>query len=151
MSFRTRLGPALGTALLSAAVATALLLIPFGGLLLSFLFMPVVLGPPIVAQVIALEDASLRRALERTRRLLRGRSLRMTQYLLNVGVGLGIVAVVIVGGAMYAVLLSPELVRVLIGSVYQSIVLGAFVGYLSTVEYVIYTDLSATARDPIPD
>lgn len=149
--FRDRLKPALATGLLSAFIASALLLVPFLGLLLSFLLMPLVLGPPIVGQVIAVEGLSLREALKRARGLTAGMTGRVSLYLLNVGVGLGILSVLLVGGAMSLARTAGDLPRVLITSIYQAAVLGIIVGFLATVEYVVFTKLRARAVDATPD
>ncbi|MEA2446506.1 MAG: hypothetical protein QOK47_143, partial [Actinomycetota bacterium] len=57
---------------------------------------------------------------------------------------------ILIGGSMYLVLDAGDLVRVLIASLYQAAVLGVIVGFLATVEYVIYTQLRATVGDATP-
>ena len=146
-----RLRPALASASLAALVSCVMALLPYLGLLLSFLLGPLVFGPPIVAQVIAVEGLSLRDALSRTRTLLAGVGGRAFLYLLNIGVGIGILSVLMIGGAMSLVVDGPEIVRVLVNSVYQSAVLGLLVGFLATVEYVMFTQLRARAGDATPD
>lgn len=140
-----RLGVALRSALLAAVVASVLLLVPYLGLLLSFLLMPLVLGPPIVGQVVAIEGLSLRGSLARARDLTEGIRGRTIVYLLNIGVGLGILSVLLVGGSMALALEASDLVRVLIGSLYQAAMLGAIVGFLASVEFTVYGLLRARA------
>jgi hypothetical protein len=151
--FRIRLQPTLASAGLAALVTCAVALLPYVGLLLSFLLGPLLFGPPIVAQVIAIEELSLSEALSRTRLLLAGVGGRAFLYLLNVGVGLGILSVLLIGGAMSFTIGADTIVRVLVASLYQATVLGAIVGFLATVEYVMFLELRArvTAADAIPD
>jgi hypothetical protein len=140
-----RLGVALRSALLAAVIASLLLLVPYLGLLLSFLLMPLVLGPPIVGQVVALEGLSLRDSIVRARELTEGIRGRIALYLLNIGVGLGILSVLLVGGSMALALDASDVVRVLIASLYQAAILGALVGFLATVEFTVYSQLRARA------
>jgi len=151
--FRERLKPSLAAALLSALLATILLFVPYIGLLLSFLLMPLILGPPIIGQVVAVEGLSIRDAKERARALTEGIRGRVLLYLLNVGLGLGIATVLLVGGAMTLVTSANDLTRVLINSIYQAAILGAIVGFLAAVEYVVFVELVARAKTAvaIPD
>jgi hypothetical protein len=107
--------------------------------------MPLVLGPPIVGQVVAIEGLSLRGSLARARDLTEGIRGRTIVYLLNIGVGLGILSVLLVGGSMALALEASDLVRVLIGSLYQAAMLGAIVGFLASVEFTVYGLLRARA------
>ena len=142
---RTRLGVASRCGLLAAAIACVLVLIPLIGLLLIFVLTPLVIGPPLVAQAVAVEGSSLRAALSRSRAVMVGRSGRVTLYLLCAGLAAGLISTLLVGGAMYLALDAGAAIRVVIGSVYQSVSLGAIVGFLATVEFVLYEELSRTA------
>lgn len=150
--FRSRLRPALAAGLLAALVAGVIALLPYYGLLLSFLLGLLTFGPPIIGQAIAVEGLTLRAAIERAGDLTDGIRGRVFLYLVNVGVGLGILSLLLIGGAMSVTSETSEAVRVLMNSVYQTVVLGALCGFLAAVEYVIFTELRARPKtaDAIP-
>ena len=89
----------------------------------------------------------------RTRVLVAGIGGRAFLYLLNVGVGLGILSVLLIGGAMSFTIGADTIVQVLVASFYQAAVLGAIIGFLATVEYVMFLELRSrvTGADAIPD
>ena len=127
-------------AFLAAVIALlAALLLGFYGLFL----LPLFYGPPLVAQVIAVERVSLRAALGRARSLARGNSLRVFVYLLNVSLGIGVVAFMVVGTLIELTRNAPELATSLVLAVVQGIVLGILIAFLAAVQTVMYLALRA--------
>ena len=127
-------------AFLAAVIALlAALMLGFYGLFL----LPLFYGPPLVAQVIAIERVSMRAALGRARSLARGQNLRVFVYLLNVSLGIGVVAFMVVGTLIELTRDAPALATSLVLAVVQGIVLGLLIGYLACVQTVMYLSLRA--------
>ena len=127
-------------ALIAAVIAlVAALLLGFYGLFL----LPLFYGPPLVAQAIAVERVRFRVALRRARELAARSMLRVFVYLLNVSLGIGVVAFVIVGTLIELTRRAPETPTAVVLAVVQGIVLGVLIAYLACVQTVMYLSLRA--------
>ena len=127
-------------ALVAAIVALlAALLLGFYGLFL----LPLFYGPPLVAQALAVERVPLRAALRKARLLAAGNMLRVFVYLLNVSLGIGVVAFMVVGTLIELTRQAPEAATSIVLAVVQGIVLGLLIAYLACVQTVMYLSLRA--------
>ena len=90
----------LAAALASSMVTLALVFLLAGsGLLnlLTFVITPLLFGPPVLAQVIAIEHRTLGAAWRRSRELLAGNAPRVLLYLVNVALGIGLLQLIFLG------------------------------------------------------
>lgn len=127
-------------ALLAAVIALlAALLLGFYGLFL----LPLFYGPPLVAQAIAIERVSMRTALRRAKEVAGRTFLRVFVYLLNVSLGIGVIAFMVVGTLIELTRQAPETPTAIVLAVVQGIVLGLLIAYLACVQTVMYLSLRA--------
>lgn len=127
-------------AFLAAVIALlAALLLGFYGLFL----LPLFYGPPLVAQTIAIERVSMRSALRRAKEVAARTVLRVFVYLLNVSLGIGVIAFVVVGTLIELTDQAPETATAIVLAVIQGIVLGLLIAYLACVQTVLYLSLRA--------
>jgi len=141
-------GPLRREAFLSALVAAVIALL--AALLLGFyglFLLPLFYGPPLVAQALAVERVGMRASLRRARTLAAGNSLRVFVYLLNVSLGIGVVAFMVVGTLIELTRRAPEAPTALVLAVVQGIVLGVLIAYLACVQTVMYLSLRAEKED----
>jgi hypothetical protein len=128
---------AVGAASLSAALSIALALIPTIGLVSLLVLTVLLVGPPLVAQAIVVEDLSLRAAVARVVTLVRA-SPRAIAMLVGTGIVLGALSVVIPATAMFLVFEASAWGRTVVVSILQPAVLGCALAYLAALELVVY-------------
>jgi hypothetical protein len=85
-----------------AAVFASFSLFIVGPELGQFITLPFLIGPPIVIQVIVLENKGLGRGWERAKALLKGEWTRIPLYLLTIALGLGLLDFLVVGAVLSA-------------------------------------------------
>ena len=107
------------------------------GLLVVHLFV----GPPILIQVVTLEQRALGDAWAGTRDLLAGHWGRIVMYLLNVAIVAGIVPLVLLSSLELATRRADDMLRLGTFTFLQSLLLGLLVAYLALVQVVCYLDL----------
>jgi hypothetical protein len=111
---------------------------PFGSLVLALFY-----GPPILIQVIAVEDLGIQPAWARTRELMQGHWARILLALLSVALGLGILATTLLslGGALAAD--APRLFQLALFIVLELVIFGLGYSFLGAAGYVCYYDVKA--------
>lgn len=124
-------------------LALATFLGPIGLLLLGTFF-----GPPIVMQVICLEQVSMQEGWARTRALIKGHALRIFGYLVTIALGVGMIGALFVSLVASAVTASP--VRAIAFALVQIVVLSLTLPFLAAAQYACYRDLTfrASTTDP---
>jgi hypothetical protein len=133
------------SALITMFVALAI------GLYASLIF-HLFLGPPLIAQAVAVEGRPLRKAWTQVQTITRRRLARVLLYLLNIALLVGIAALLLVGGLTASVTSAPAGVETLVFILSQSVLLGALAAFMAVFETVLYLDLGAsTTADAIPD
>ena len=112
------------------------------GLLGAFVGSHLLLGPPILAQVIALERASFSEAWIRTKELLRGQALRLFLYLLCAALMI-VMAEIIISGIVFTVLVAAidEDVAVVVNTPIAGIVSGFGLALMSAFALESYLEL----------
>ncbi len=142
---------ATASALVAAGLAILITALPFLGLLLTLVFLPLYLGPPLLGHSVALERLGLREGFDRVRSLTARNGGRVFLYLIATALAIGAIAILLIGGVGAFLLVdAPYALRVVGYSLLQGVALGALVGYLATFELVVYQDLKAAAalRNP---
>ena len=131
--------------LIAGAMIAALLTLLFLqllGLLGALVASHLLVGPPIFAQVIALERKPLQDAWARTKELWKGNVLRLFLYLLCAALGL-VMFEVIVSGIIFTVLATAtgEAAAVIVNTPVSGAVSGLGVSFMSALGLVAYFDL----------
>ena len=119
-------------------LALATFLGPLGLLLLGTFF-----GPPILMQIICIEQVSMQEGWARTRGLIKGHALRIFGYLLTVALGVGIIGALVVSLVASTVTGSPA--RPIAFAVVQVVVLSFTLPFLAAAQYACYRDLTFRA------
>lgn len=119
-------------------LALATFLGPIGLLLLATFF-----GPPILMQVISLEEVSMQEGWARTRALLKGSTLRILGYLVTIALGIGVIGALVVSIVDSTVSASPA--RAIIFGLIQIVVLSVTLPFLGAAQYACYRDLTFRA------
>jgi len=120
------------------------------GLYASLIF-HLFLGPPLIAQAVAVDGRSLPNAWSHVQSITRKRLGRVLLYLLNVALLVGIAALMLVGGITTAVAGAPDAVETTVFILSQSVLLGALAAFMAVFETVLYLDLNAsTTAGAIP-
>lgn len=110
---------------------------------LAPLVLYVVFGPPVLIQVVALEQRDLQGAWGRTRSLLAGRAGRTLLYLLTVAIGVALLSAVIVSLAYSLVADTGDVTRAVALNIVNVLVLGLLFPYLNCAGFSIYDSLRA--------
>jgi hypothetical protein len=138
------------SALFVAGLASSLLSILLQLVLPPFAFFlhPLLYGPAIVVQVIALEAADLKVAMARAGELLRGEKLRVFANLFAVSLGVSILNLLVPGFAGAALnSISNDVVTRTAGTLVQILVTAALVPLVAVSMLVAYFDLRARKED----
>jgi hypothetical protein len=145
---RERLRECLASALLAAMIALFIsVFLGLLGLLIIFLFF----GPPVLMQVVALEDERFQTAWPRTKELLKGHWGRVIMYLFTIGLA---IALIQSGAVAFAAAMTEDLgrwTRAAIVSLAQVVLLGLTMPYLAAAGFALYKDLvwrQAPANEP---
>ena len=131
-------------AIYSAMIIGALAFLPVLGFIL---FLPLFLGPPILAQVIAIEGAPTPEALPRSRFLLAGHTVRVFGYLVSICLGWSLAnflvttIVLLPGGAL------GEGGQRVASGVVSGVVLGLLLPWLAAAALACYLDLRVRKDD----
>jgi hypothetical protein len=136
-------GAVLGAMALSALLTMGVaLLISVYASLIFHLF----LGPPLIAQAIAIEGHSFEKAVRYVQGLTRGRLGRVLLYLLNVALLVGIVAFILVGGLPTLVGGTPYAVQAAVLILTHSLLLGGLIAFMVVFETVLYFGLRSAPK-----
>jgi hypothetical protein len=137
---RAHLGPvvAAGLAATLLSVILRVLLPPF-----EFILRPLLYGPAIVGQVIALEGTDLKGSLSRAGQLLRKETLRIFMYLFAISLGASLLAVLVPGFATIGLGDANDVVYFTITSLLQILVVAIIFPFVAVAMLVAYFDLRA--------
>ncbi|MDP9224257.1 MAG: hypothetical protein M3P18_10445 [Actinomycetota bacterium] len=138
---RPHLGP-----LLAAGLASSLLSIVLLQLLgpLAFFIHPLLYGPAIVGQVIALEGLDLKAGLARARALLRGEQLRIFMYLFTVALGVNLFnGLVLTAASIGLSYIANDALGFTVATLAQIVVAAVIVPFIAVAMLVAYFDLRA--------
>ena len=128
------------------AMGLAALITTFVALVMGIyasLILHLFMGPPLIAQAVAVEGRPLREAWEHVKTITRTRLGRVLLYLLNVALVVGIAELLLVGGLTSSVAGAPDAVRIAVFLLAQSVLLGAIAAFMAVFETVLYFDLSS--------
>ncbi|HWL66398.1 MAG TPA: hypothetical protein VNP73_10530, partial [Actinomycetota bacterium] len=131
------LGPACGAGAVAAAVTIVIALIPLAGLLIVLVFSLGLVGPPLVAQAIAVEDLGLKPSLKRAGEMAR-RFPTGLAAIVGVSAALGVISLVLLGAALAALADAPSAMRTVVISGVQPLVLGSALAYLAALQLVVF-------------
>jgi hypothetical protein len=145
-SLRPRRADLLGAALYSMLLGGFAHLVPFLGLVLPL----ILLGPPVLAQVVAIEERTLAEARPRASSLFSGRMLRTLAFLLPVALVLRLLE-----GALYTAALGAasaagwdaDALALLQGAASAAFIGLVMIPFISALMAVLYFDLRARAGD----
>jgi hypothetical protein len=141
---RPHLGP-----LIAAALASTLLSLVLRQLLppLEFFLRPMLYGPAILVQVIALEGMDLRNGLSRAGELLRKHTLRIFMFLLAVSMGASLLDILLPGFATLGLTSVNNIAYFIVASVIQVLVVVLTLPFVAATMLVAYFDLRARKED----
>lgn len=134
---RPRFKDILTVALIGGMIALAMTTLfgPLGAWLLWALA-----GPPILMQVVCLEDAPLQEAWPRTRELLKGQALRIFGYLLTIGLGIRLVESLV--GSLLDGAIGSTTSGGVVFVLAQVLLFSISLPFLGAVQYACYRDLA---------
>jgi len=138
-SLRGRSGDLVSAGLLVGMLSIAALFLPFGPLG-SMVVVPMLLGPPVLAHVIAGEAKSFPEAVVRSRMLLKGNWGRVLFTLLNVAFAPGILQLVVLSVSV-AMLADAGGLALLVLTLIQTLIAAIALPYLAATAFVAYLDL----------
>ncbi|MDQ3751826.1 MAG: hypothetical protein M3333_02910 [Actinomycetota bacterium] len=144
-SLRGRLKDLMSAGLLVGMLSIVALFLPFGPLG-SVVIVPMLLGPPILAHVIAVEARSFPEAFARARMLLGGNWGRVLVTLLNIAFVLGILQLVLLSSAV-ALLAGAGGLALLLLTLFQTLIAALALPYLAAAAFVTYLDLRVRNED----
>jgi hypothetical protein len=136
-------------ALIAAGLAATLLSILLRGLLppVAFFLQPLLYGPAIVVQVIALEGLDLRAALTRAGGLLRKESVRIFMYLFAISLGASLLDVILPAVATMGLREANATTFLAVGALVQILVVILMLPFVAAAMLVAYLDLRASKED----
>jgi hypothetical protein len=137
------------SALVSAGLVATILSVVLRELLppVAFFVQPLLYGPAIVVQVIALEGSQLRAALTRARDLLRKEALRIFMYLFAISLGVSLLNVLLPAVATIGLGDVNAVSFLALGSLVQIVVAILMLPFVATAMLVAYLDLRASKED----
>ncbi|MBA2272708.1 MAG: hypothetical protein H0W21_02225 [Actinobacteria bacterium] len=144
-SLRNQVRDLVSAGLLVGMLSIAALFLPFGPLG-SMVIVPMLLGPPILAHVIAVEVKSFPEAVARARMLLGGNWGRGLVTLLNVAFVLGILQLVLLSFSV-ALLADAGGLALLVLTFIQTLIAALALPYLAATTFVTYLDLRVRNED----
>lgn len=144
-SLRGRSRDLVSAGLLVGMLSIAALFLPFGPLG-SMVIVPMLLGPPVLAHVIAGEGKSFPEAVARARMLLKGNWGRVLVTLLNVAFVLGILQLVLLSLSV-ALLAGAGGLALLLLTLIQTLIAAIALPYLAATAFVAYLDLRVRNED----
>jgi hypothetical protein len=144
-----RLGPSakdmIAAALFAGMISLVLVLFLSGvGLLLFSVFF----GPPVIIQLISVEELNLSNAWQRARVLLSGNWGRALLVITTVAIAINLLGAVLLGTISELLTGAPDLVRYLVLSGVQIVIVAVTLPYLATTGFVIYNELNSFEAEP---
>ncbi len=144
-SLRGQFRDLVSAGLLVGMLSIAALFLPFGPLG-SMVLVPMLLGPPVLAHVLAVEAKSFPEAVARARMLLGGNWGRVLITLLNIAFVLGILQLVLLSFSV-ALLAEAGGLAVLLLTFIQTLIAAIALPYLASAAFVTYLDLRVRNED----
>lgn len=134
--------------LLPGATMATLVAVVLGSFNLDLLGLPFVFyGPPVVAQVLMLEEGGYRRSGTRTRALASGNTLRLLGYFFTVAVGIAWLLDLGTRGTLAGLVgTAPHVAAVMLALTVRGLLFGFLLPFLACAMTVMYFDLRARAR-----
>jgi hypothetical protein len=138
------LRPRLGS-LIAAGLAATLLSVVLRKLVppVAFFIQPLLYGPAILVQVIALETRDLRAALARAGRLLRREASRIFMYLFVLSLGVSLLGILLPGFASVPFSTVSDTAYFIVNSLLQILAIVALIPFVAAAMLVGYLDLRA--------
>ena len=131
-------------AIYSAMIIAVAIAVPMLG---QWLFFPLFLGPPILAQVIAIEGRPTPQALSRSRFLLAGNGGRLLGYLVSICFGWSLARYLVYGLLVIPLAFLERTMERVAGNVVNGVVLGLLLPWLAAATLVCYLDLRVRKDD----